>query len=133
MSIESALRNGGKRREGRSEDRVTSALRGHKNRERKELTDPNLADSFIEKPDNPDSENYGPRNPSVKQQSEPKYTKLEVRYEHPSKHKEDCDDCVHFEVHGPNKCELVQGRIGHEDWCRKFEAGSGGNDEKEEE
>lgn len=50
-----------------------------------------------------------------------KLTKDEVGYEHPSKHgQEDCGDCVHFQVLAKNHCEIVDGIIKSEDWCRKF-------------
>lgn len=103
---------------------IEDALRGyHKrnSRERKELTDPNLAVSHVEAPDDLSSETYGPRNPSIKAQLEPHYTKAEVNFQHPAKGRDDCDECVHWL--GPDKpaCELVQGKVEHEDWCRKFE------------
>lgn len=114
-----------------SEDRITSALRGPKrnSRERKELTDPDLRDSHIEKPDDVSDDNYGPRNPSVKS-NQPRYSKAEVGFEHPAKGRDDCDDCVHFQGRDNETCELVKGEIQAEDWCRKFK--QGGHDESEE-
>lgn len=50
-----------------------------------------------------------------------KYTKLEVLYEHPAKGMDHCADCKHFEVLAPKHCEIVEGIIQPEDWCKKFE------------
>lgn len=100
-----------------AEDRITAALRGPKrnSRERKELTDPNLSDSHIEKPDDLSDENYGPRNPSVKSQSEPRYKKSQVSFEHPAKGRDDCDECTHYLGEERKACHLVQGVIQPED------------------
>jgi len=48
-----------------------------------------------------------------------KYTKLEVLYEHPAKGMDHCKNCIHFEA--PKHCEIVEGIIHPEDWCKKFE------------
>ena len=105
-----------------SEDRITAAIRGAKrnSRERKELTDPNLSDNMIERPDDLSDENYGPRNPSVKAKPEPRYRKDQVSFQHPAKGRDDCDECVHYRDE-ERTCDLVKGLIQPEDWCRKFE------------
>ena len=122
--------------ESRGDDRVRAALRGtstkRNSRERKELTDPDLRDSAVEKPDDPSSENYGPRNPSVKQKPEARYSKSEVNYTDEAKGRDDCDDCVHFQGREERTCALVKGAISPEGWCRKFEAQSGERDEESE-
>lgn len=120
--------------EYRGGGRMESILRGggsskRNSRERKEITDPDLSDKAIESPDDQDSDTYGPRNPSIKSKPHPRYTKEQVRYEHPAKGKDDCDDCAHF-ICDSNACELVKGNIEPEDWCRKFEKGSGDHEEE---
>ena len=49
-----------------------------------------------------------------------KLSKEYVGYEHPAKGREQCLDCVHFEVLAHHHCEIVQGTILPGDWCRRF-------------
>lgn len=51
-----------------------------------------------------------------------KYTKSEVKFEHPAKGPNHCKDCAHWEA--PNRCKLVEGRTLGVDWCEKFKAGN---------
>lgn len=48
-------------------------------------------------------------------------SKEEVKYEHPAKEMNDCDDCIHFQVKHFHGCEIVKGTILPEDWCNRFE------------
>lgn len=52
-----------------------------------------------------------------------KHTKKEVGFEHPAKSKQHCKDCQYFEVFGPGKCAIVDGKIEPGDWCREFRRG----------
>ena len=45
-------------------------------------------------------------------------SKSEVQYEHPAKGPHHCSQCRHFK--SPHSCEIVEGRIAPEDWCKKF-------------
>lgn len=53
---------------------------------------------------------------------EAKRPKSEVNYEHPAQGPDHCSQCVHFEPE--HACELVDGQIEPEDWCRLFELDS---------
>jgi hypothetical protein len=48
------------------------------------------------------------------------FTKEQVGFEHPAQGPHNCGGCVHFQIHGPNRCEIVSGTILTQDWCRKF-------------
>jgi hypothetical protein len=48
-----------------------------------------------------------------------KYTKEEVKFEHPAKGPNHCKDCVHWNA--PNRCKIVEGKVMGVDWCDKFE------------
>lgn len=50
-----------------------------------------------------------------------KLTKIAVKYEHPAQGPHHCSQCVHFQVEAPKHCEIVEGIIQPEDWCKKFE------------
>jgi ketosteroid isomerase-like protein len=58
-------------------------------------------------------------------QDKDKYTHAEVRFEHPARGKNTCDECAHF-IRGSlggwhvGGCELVKDPIEPEDWCNKF-------------
>ena len=60
-------------------------------------------------------------------QDKDKYTHAEVRFEHPSRGKNTCDECAHF-IRGSlggwhvGGCELVNDPIEPQDWCNKFNA-----------
>jgi hypothetical protein len=48
-----------------------------------------------------------------------KYTKEQVKFQHPAKGKNQCGQCRHF-LKNEEKCEIVNGKIQPEDWCNKF-------------
>jgi len=52
----------------------------------------------------------------------PKLSKSEVGYEHPAKGRDHCSWCKHF-LPASKKCEIVEGWIAPEDWCRRFVSG----------
>jgi hypothetical protein len=60
-------------------------------------------------------------------QDKDKYTHAEVRFEHPARGKNTCDECAHF-IRGSlggwhlGGCELVKDPIEPQDWCNKFNA-----------
>ena len=60
-------------------------------------------------------------------QDKDKYTQAEVRFEHPARDKNTCDECAHF-IRGSlggwhvGGCELVKDPIEPQDWCNKFNA-----------
>ena len=60
-------------------------------------------------------------------QEKDKYTHAEVRFEHPARGKNTCDECAHF-IRGSlggwhvGGCEIVKNPIEPEDWCNKFNA-----------
>jgi len=60
-------------------------------------------------------------------QEKDKYTHAEVRFEHPARGKDTCDECAHF-IRGSlggwhvGGCEIVKDPIEPEDWCKKFNA-----------
>ncbi len=60
-------------------------------------------------------------------QDKDKYTHAEVRFEHPARGKNSCDECAHF-IRGSlggwhvGGCELVNDPIEPQDWCNKFNA-----------
>ena len=60
-------------------------------------------------------------------QEKDKYTHAEVRFEHPARGKNTCDECAHF-IRGSlggwhvGGCEIVKDPIEPEDWCNKFNA-----------
>ena len=74
-------------------------------------------------------------------QDKDKYTHAEVRFEHPARGKNTCDECAHFirgslggwhvggcvhacggHVRDVGGCEIVKNPIEPEDWCNKFNA-----------
>ena len=60
-------------------------------------------------------------------QDKDKYTHAEVRFEHPARGENTCDECEHF-IRGSlggwhiGGCEIVKDPIEPEDWCNKFNA-----------
>jgi hypothetical protein len=60
-------------------------------------------------------------------QDKDKYTHAEVRFEHPARGKNACDECAHF-IRGSlggwhvGGCEIVKDPIEPEDWCNNFNA-----------
>jgi hypothetical protein len=60
-------------------------------------------------------------------QDKDKYTHAEVRFEHPARGKNTCDECAQF-IRGSlggwhvGGCEIVKNPIEPEDWCNKFNA-----------
>lgn len=51
--------------------------------------------------------------------------KSQVRYRHPAEGSDHCGDCVSF---SDGTCDLVEGAIAPEDWCRLFSAVPPGTD-----
>lgn len=49
-----------------------------------------------------------------------KLSKVAVKFQHPAQGKDKCGDCKHYEVHGPEMCEIVAGHIESGDWCDRF-------------
>lgn len=61
---------------------------------------------------------------------EAKKPKSEVNFEHPAKGPNHCSQCIHFDPE--RACELVEGQIEPEDWCRLFELDDRAEDEIEQ-
>lgn len=47
-----------------------------------------------------------------------KVSKMEAEYTDHSPYDNECDDCAHFK--SPNRCEIVEGRIDEDGWCKFF-------------
>lgn len=52
-----------------------------------------------------------------------KKTKEEVGFEHPATGPNHCSQCIYFEILGPKKCVIVEGKIEGTDWCQQFRKG----------
>lgn len=52
-----------------------------------------------------------------------KVSKATAHYQYHPHGKQHCSICAHF--HGPDSCEIVEGRIAPNGWCRYFEARMG--------
>ena len=58
-------------------------------------------------------------NPSTTPSPDKKYTKPEVRFEHPANGRDRCSDCIHY-LPDTRSCKIVRGHIEPGDWCNKF-------------
>lgn len=47
-----------------------------------------------------------------------KYTKASVNYTDRGTMRERCGTCRHFEIKGPRQCEIVEGTISRQGWCK---------------